>query len=77
MARFSDEWLRELYAKNPILDVVSVVSLLSPKMNADHIDKVFDCYNQKVTVEKRYSLEEDENETEDEEEEDIQNRLDA
>ncbi|WP_051211629.1 sodium:solute symporter family protein [Butyrivibrio fibrisolvens] len=59
------------------LVIVPVVSLLSPKMNEDHIDKVFDCYNQKVTVEKRYSLEEDENETEDEEEEDIQNRLDA
>ena len=42
-------------------------------MDKKTVDNIFDCYNATVTVEKRYSLEEDE--VEDEEEEEKENAV--
>ena len=42
------------------LVIVPVVSLLTPKPDKEKIDKIFSGYKEKVTIEKQYSLEEDE-----------------
>ena len=44
------------------LVIVPVVSLLSPKPDKEKVEKIFSGYTQKVTIEKQYSLEEDEEE---------------
>jgi SSS family solute:Na+ symporter len=44
------------------LVIVPLVSLITPKLGADKVEEIFDCYNEKVTIEKRYSLEENEGE---------------
>ena len=41
------------------LVIVPVVSLLSPKPDKEKIDKIFSGYKEKVTIERQYSLEED------------------
>ncbi len=41
--------------------IVPIVSLVSPKMDKEHIDEVFNCYNEKHMVELRYALPEEEN----------------
>lgn len=55
------------------LVIVPVVSLLTPKMDKKNVDDIFECYNATVTVEKRYSLEEDEVEDEIDDENDEEN----
>ncbi len=40
------------------LIVVPVVSLLTPKMKKDVVDEIFTCYDEKVTITKKQSLEE-------------------
>ena len=42
------------------LVIVPVVSLLSPKPDREKVDKIFSGYREKVTIERQYSLEEDE-----------------
>ena len=49
------------------LIIVPVVSLITPKMNKNFVDKIFACYDQKVEVTKKTVLVED---GEDEEEND-------
>ena len=44
------------------LVIVPLVSLITPKLGADKVEEIFECYNEKVTIEKRYSLEENEGE---------------
>ena len=44
------------------LVIVPLVSLITPKLGEDKVEEIFDCYNEKVTIEKRYSLEENEGE---------------
>jgi len=38
------------------LVLVPVVSLLTPKMKNDNVEKMFECYNQEVVVSKKKSL---------------------
>ena len=38
--------------------VVPIVSLVTPKMDTSHVDKVFECLEEKVVVSKRKSIEE-------------------
>jgi len=38
------------------LVIVPLVSLITPKLAGDKVDGIFSCYDEKVTVEKRYSL---------------------
>ena len=45
------------------LIIVPVVSLISPKPDKDKTESIFACYNETVTVEKRYSLPEDADES--------------
>ncbi len=40
------------------LIIVPVVSLLTPKMKKDVVDEIFSCYDEKVTITKKQSLEE-------------------
>ena len=44
------------------LVIVPLVSLITPKLGANKVEEIFECYNEKVTIEKRYSLEENEGE---------------
>ena len=44
------------------LVIVPLVSIITPKLGADKVEEIFECYNEKVTIEKRYSLEENEGE---------------
>ena len=44
------------------LVIVPLVSLITPKLGEDKVEEIFECYNEKVTIEKRYSLEENEGE---------------
>lgn len=56
------------YVKSPInagaftmlatLILVPVVSLITPKMKKEQVDEIFSCYDEKITIEKKYSLEE-------------------
>lgn len=46
------------------LIVVPVVSLITPKLSKEKTDSIFECYDETVTVEKRYSLVEDASEEE-------------
>ena len=39
------------------LVVVPIVSLISPKMDAKKVDDIFACYDEKVTIPKKNSLE--------------------
>ena len=41
------------------LIIVPLVSLITPKLAKDKVDGIFSCYDEKVTVEKRYSLPEE------------------
>ena len=41
------------------LVIVPLVSLITPKLAKDKVDGIFSCYDEKVTVEKRYSLPEE------------------
>lgn len=38
------------------LVIVPLVSLITPKLSKEKVDGIFSCYDEKVTVEKRYSL---------------------
>ena len=38
------------------LVIVPLVSLITPKLSQEKVDGIFSCYDEKVTVEKRYSL---------------------
>ena len=38
------------------LVIVPVVSLITPKLSKEKVDGIFSCYDEKVTIEKRYSL---------------------
>ena len=42
------------------LVVVPVVSLITPKLNAEKVEGIFTCYNKVVAVPKKMYLEEDE-----------------
>lgn len=42
------------------LVIVPVVSLITPKMDRAKVDGIFTCYEETVTVPKKYALEEDE-----------------
>ena len=46
------------------LIIVPVVSLITPKLSSEKVDGIFACYDEKVTIEKKYSL--PENATEEE-----------
>ena len=39
------------------LIVVPVVSVLTPKLKKDRVDEIFTCYDEKVTITKKRSLE--------------------
>ena len=39
------------------LVVVPVVSILTPKLKEEHVDDIFTCYEEKVTITKKRSLE--------------------
>ena len=39
--------------------IVPVVSLATPKLSKDHLDGIFACYEERVTVKKKHSLKED------------------
>lgn len=39
------------------LIIVPIVSLFTPKMKKETIDEIFNCYEEKVTVSKKVSLE--------------------
>ena len=39
------------------LIVVPIVSLLTPKMDTKRVDEIFACYEEKVTIPKKKSLE--------------------
>ena len=41
------------------LVIVPLVSLITPKLSKEKVDGIFSCYDEKVTVEKRYSLPEE------------------
>lgn len=45
------------------LILVPLVSLITPAPDKTHISNIFSCYDEKVTIEKRYSLEEDDDQT--------------
>ena len=38
------------------LVIVPLVSLITPKLSSEKVDGIFSCYDEKVTIEKRYSL---------------------
>ena len=40
------------------LVVVPVVSLITPKLDKEKVQEVFDCYEEKVTITKKHSLQE-------------------
>jgi SSS family solute:Na+ symporter len=40
------------------LILVPLVSLMTPKMNTDHIEKTFACFEETVVVRKKRSIEE-------------------
>lgn len=42
------------------LIIVPVVSLLTPKLSKEHVEKSFSCYNEKIVTEKKFALEETE-----------------
>jgi SSS family solute:Na+ symporter len=44
------------------LVIVPLVSLITPKLGDDKVEGIFACYNEKVSIEKKYSLEENEGE---------------
>jgi len=54
------------YIKSPInagaftmvitLIIVPIVSLITPKMKKETVDEIFSCYDEKVVIEKRFSL---------------------
>jgi SSS family solute:Na+ symporter len=44
------------------LVIVPLVSLITPKLGDDRVEDIFACYNEKVSIEKKYSLEENEGE---------------
>ena len=44
------------------LAIVPVVSLITPKLEQAKVEGIFACYNEKVSIEKKYSLEENEGE---------------
>ena len=41
------------------LVIVPLVSLITPKLSKAKVDDIFKCYDEKVTIEKRYSLPEE------------------
>ena len=41
------------------LVIVPIVSLITPKLSKQKVDDIFKCYDEKVTIEKRYSLPEE------------------
>ena len=41
------------------LVIVPIVSLITPKLSKEKIDDIFKCYDEKVTIEKKYSLPEE------------------
>ena len=41
------------------LIIVPLVSLITPKLSQAKVDGIFSCYDEKVTVEKKYSLPEE------------------
>ena len=41
------------------LVIVPLVSLITPKLSTEKVDGIFSCYDEKVTIEKRYSLPEE------------------
>jgi SSS family solute:Na+ symporter len=41
------------------LVIVPIVSLITPKLSKAKVDEIFKCYDEKVTIEKRYSLPEE------------------
>jgi len=41
------------------LIIVPLVSLITPKLSSEKVDGIFSCYDEKVTIEKRYSLPEE------------------
>ena len=42
------------------LVIVPVVSLITPKPDREKVDRIFTCYEETVTVTRKYALEEDE-----------------
>ena len=42
------------------LIIVPIVSLITPKLKKDDVDRIFSCYHEKVTVEHGVALKEDE-----------------
>ena len=42
------------------LIIVPIVSLITPKMDNEHVEKMFTCYDEKVVVSKKKSLAEKE-----------------
>ena len=41
------------------LIIVPVVSIITPKLNKDKLESIFSCYEEKIVIEKKYSLPED------------------
>ena len=41
------------------LVIVPLISLITPKLSSEKVDGIFSCYDEKVTIEKRYSLPEE------------------
>lgn len=46
------------------LIVVPIVSLVSPKLKKEKVDEIFECYNEKVVIEKKHALSDNEDEDE-------------